>query len=54
MTPAPTVAVFRPDDNRIDDATSLLESLGAEPIPDPMLAIEPTGQTPRTDATTSS
>ncbi|OVE83446.1 uroporphyrinogen-III synthase [Natronolimnobius baerhuensis] len=50
MTPAPTVAVFRPDDNRIDDATSLLESLGAEPIPDPMLAIEPTGQTPRTDA----
>ena len=42
----PRVAVFRPDDGRIDDAATLLESLGAEPVPDPMLTIEPTGETP--------
>ncbi|SDR27989.1 uroporphyrinogen-III synthase [Natronobacterium texcoconense] len=47
---APTIAVFRPDDDRIEDATALLESLGAEPVPDPMLAVEPTDDTPRTDA----
>ena len=47
----PTVAVFRPDDERIDDAVVLLGELGAEPVADPMLAIEPTGQTPRADAT---
>lgn len=45
-----TVAVFRPDDDRIEEAVSLLESLGVEPVPDPMLAIEPTGSVPRTDA----
>ncbi|WP_280535998.1 uroporphyrinogen-III synthase [Halopenitus sp. POP-27] len=43
------VAVFRPDDDRIDDAVELLGSLGADPVPDPMLAVEPTGETP-TDA----
>lgn len=42
----PRVAVFRPDDGRINDAAALLESLGAEPVRDPMLTIEPTGQTP--------
>lgn len=42
----PRVAVFRPDDGRIDDAAALLDSLGAEPVPDPMLTIEPTGETP--------
>lgn len=42
----PRVAVFRPDDGRIDDAAALLESLGAEPVPDPMLTIEPTGESP--------
>lgn len=42
----PRVAVFRPDDGRIDDAAALLETLGAEPVPDPMLTIEPTGETP--------
>ncbi|WP_435117651.1 uroporphyrinogen-III synthase [Halolamina sp. C58] len=42
----PRVAVFRPDDGRIDDAADLLDSLGAEPVPDPMLTIEPTGETP--------
>jgi uroporphyrinogen-III synthase len=40
------VAVFRPDDDRLADAVSLLESLGATPVPDPMLEVEPTGATP--------
>ncbi|SDY69321.1 uroporphyrinogen-III synthase [Halopenitus persicus] len=40
------VAVFRPDDDRIEDAVELLESLGADPVPDPMLAVKPTGETP--------
>jgi uroporphyrinogen-III synthase len=44
------VAVFRPDDERLADAVELLESLGADPVADPMLAIEPTGATPRADA----
>ncbi|RKS80806.1 uroporphyrinogen-III synthase [Haloarcula quadrata] len=54
------VAAFRPDDDRLDDAVELIESLGADPVPDPMLAIEPAtaddaeatgGQvTPRSDA----
>jgi uroporphyrinogen-III synthase len=46
----PTVAVFRPDDERLDRAVSLLAELGAAPLADPMLAVEPTGATPRTDA----
>lgn len=50
MTERPTVAVFRPDDERMTDAVALLESLGVEPIPDPMLAIRPTGKRPRNDA----
>jgi uroporphyrinogen-III synthase len=44
------VAVFRPDDDRLADAIDLLESLGADPVPDPMLAVEPTDETPRDDA----
>ncbi len=58
------VAAFRPDDDRLDDAVELIESLGADPVPDPMLAIEPataddaeaTGRqvTPRSTPTTSS
>jgi uroporphyrinogen-III synthase len=44
------VAVFRPDDERLADAVALLEELGAEPVPDPMLAVEPTGAVPRSDA----
>jgi len=44
------VAVFRPDDERLADAVALLEDLGAEPVPDPMLAVEPTGRVPRSDA----
>ena len=45
-TDRPRVAVFRPDDERIADAAALLESLGAEPVADPMLAVEPTGAVP--------
>ncbi|MFW6321598.1 MAG: uroporphyrinogen-III synthase [Halohasta sp.] len=44
------VAVFRPDDERLDAAVELLDSLGATPIPDPMLAVEPTGARPASDA----
>ena len=40
------VAVFRPDDERMADAVDLLDSLGATPVPDPMLAVEPTGSIP--------
>ncbi|RQG89157.1 uroporphyrinogen-III synthase [Natrarchaeobius halalkaliphilus] len=50
MSDQPTVAVFRPDDERLAEASALLESLGADPIVDPMLAVEPTDETPRTDA----
>ena len=44
------VAVFRPDDGRLEGAVELLEGLGAEAVADPMLAVEPTGAAPRTDA----
>jgi uroporphyrinogen-III synthase len=40
------VAVFRPDDGRLAAAVELLDSLGATPVPDPMLAVEPTGNVP--------
>ena len=43
-------AVFRPDDERLSGAVELLDALGAKPVPDPMLAIEPTGATPCEDA----
>jgi uroporphyrinogen-III synthase len=42
-----TVAVFRPNDGRLAAAAELLESLGATPVADPMLSIEPTGERPR-------
>lgn len=50
MSDRPRVAVFRPDDERMAEAIRLLESLGAEPLADPMLAVEPTGAVPRADA----
>jgi uroporphyrinogen-III synthase len=40
------VAVFRPDDDRLADAVELLDSLGATPVPDPMLAVDSTGEVP--------
>lgn len=43
----PRVAVFRPDDDRLDAARTLLADLGADPVTDPMLAVERTGATPR-------
>ena len=46
----PAVAIFRPDDDRLRDAVALLESLDCEPVADAMLAVEPTGENPRTDA----
>jgi len=42
------VAVLRPDDGRLEAAVTFIESLGATPVADPMLAIEPTGATPAT------
>lgn len=44
------VAAFRPDDDRLREAVALLESLGVQAVADPMLAVEPTGREPRTDA----
>jgi uroporphyrinogen-III synthase len=41
-----TVAVFRPDDERLTEAVELLESLGCAAVADPMLSVEPTGETP--------
>lgn len=40
------VAVFRPADERIEAAAELLESLGVDPVADPMLAVRPTGSVP--------
>ncbi|MFB6303914.1 MAG: uroporphyrinogen-III synthase [Haloferacaceae archaeon] len=41
-----TVATFRPADERTERAVELLDALGATAVPDPMLAVEPTGATP--------
>ena len=41
------VAVFRPDDERLQEAVELIDSLGADPIPDPMLEVRPTGDAPQ-------
>ncbi|QLH82082.1 uroporphyrinogen-III synthase [Halosimplex pelagicum] len=43
----PTVAVLRPDDDRIVNAVEYLQSLDVSPIPDPMLTIDPTGLVPQ-------
>jgi len=45
-----TVAAFRPDDDRLADAIETLDSLGVEPLGDPMLAVDPTDASPRPDA----
>jgi uroporphyrinogen-III synthase len=50
MSQQARIAVFRPDDDRLTEATELLESLGAVPIADPMLAVESTGASPREDS----
>ncbi|PSQ05792.1 uroporphyrinogen-III synthase [Halobacteriales archaeon QS_6_71_20] len=46
MSDRPRVAVFRPDDERLTEAVEFLDSLGAAAVPDPMLAVEPTGAVP--------
>ena len=46
-TERPRVAVFRPDDERLDAARTLLADLGVDPVADPLLAVEPTGATPQ-------
>ena len=46
MTRQVRVAVFRPADERLSQAVELLDSLGATPIPDPMLAVDPTRAVP--------
>lgn len=50
MSKRPRVAVFRPADERIEQAQSLLSELGVETVADPMLELHPTGNSPRTDA----
>ena len=44
------IAFFRPDDKRAESAATIVRDLECEPLSDPMLAIEPTGETPRSDA----
>lgn len=44
------VAAFRPDDGRAAAARETLADLGVDPVLDPMLAVDPTGATPREDA----
>ncbi len=46
----PTVAVFRPADDRLAAARRVLSDLEADPLADPMLAVDPTDAVPRTDA----
>jgi uroporphyrinogen-III synthase len=50
VTDGPLVALFRPADERLDDGVALVEALGATAVPDPMLAVDPTGERPRADA----
>lgn len=49
MGERPRIAALRPDDDRIDTAGQVLRDLGAEPVLDPMIEIEPTGALPRRD-----
>jgi len=44
------IAVFRPDDGRLAAAVETIEALGADALPDAMLAVEATDAAPRADA----
>lgn len=44
------VALFRPADERLAATVELLADLGVNPVADPMLAVEPTDDLPRSDA----
>ncbi|MFB6218593.1 MAG: uroporphyrinogen-III synthase [Halobacteriaceae archaeon] len=46
MTREVRVAAFRPEDGRLAETVDLLDALGAEPVADPLLAVEPTGARP--------
>ncbi|MFC7044043.1 uroporphyrinogen-III synthase [Halobacteriaceae archaeon GCM10025711] len=46
----PSLAVFRPDDERLDRAVALLDDLGVDAVGDPMLAVRETDRVPRDDA----
>lgn len=50
MNEEPLVAVLRPDDGRLEATAEKLRDRGASPVRDPMLAIDPTGASPRSDA----
>jgi uroporphyrinogen-III synthase len=50
MSDRPSVAVFRPDDGRLDAAVETIDSLGGRAVADPLLSVEPTGTSPRSDA----
>ena len=50
MNSKPKVALFRPDDHRMEKSTSMLRDRGYQPIPDPLLEPKPTGSQPRRDA----
>ncbi len=45
-----TVAVFRPDDERLERSRRALEERGHEVVADPLLEVEATGASPRDDA----
>ncbi|AWB26617.1 uroporphyrinogen-III synthase [Halococcoides cellulosivorans] len=42
----PRVAIFRPDDGRLEATADRIRAHDCEPVCDPMLAVEPTGATP--------
>lgn len=44
------IAFFRPDDERAAEAAQIVHELGHEPVSDPMLEVDPTGEAPRNDA----
>ncbi len=46
----PTVALFRPDDDRLRGSAERLREAGFEPLEDPLLEVESTGRRPRDDA----
>ncbi len=52
MSGRPKVAVFRPDDERLESAVDTLDSLGLDALADPLLTVDPTDASPRNDADT--
>lgn len=47
---SPVIALFRPDDARMDQTAARIRDHGGSPLRDPMLAITPTGTLPPSDA----